>query len=179
MIKKIFLIKKIILIISIFENWFGLTLTSPTNVSKQVKSNSCYFTTFPGGGGGGWGWVGGIKIKANSALLGLPVWAELGKSFKSIERFLNFMKMSWKILSCLEEPSWKVFSADSLTASLTASSTVYFAASFASSSTVNMDTQVGEKYLLSSVLAELTNPSIFDNTYFPEIFENASFSEIL
>ena len=29
-------------------NWFEVSLSSPTYVRKQIKSNSCYFTTFPG-----------------------------------------------------------------------------------------------------------------------------------
>ena len=55
----------------IFEDCFGIPLSRPINVRKQVYLNSCYFTTFPGGGGGGGGGVaGGIVIKANSAQLG-------------------------------------------------------------------------------------------------------------
>ena len=31
------------------KDYFGIPLTIPTNVRKQVKLNSCYFTTIPGG----------------------------------------------------------------------------------------------------------------------------------
>ena len=58
-----------------FFNCVGLYWTGPTKVTKQVLLISSFFTTFPGGGSG-LGWVGEIKIKANSAQLKL----ELGLS---------------------------------------------------------------------------------------------------
>ena len=68
-----------------FEDCFGITLSRPINVRKQVLLNSCYFTTIPGGWPGGrvGGWAAGlIEIKANSVQfqLKLPVGTELGKS---------------------------------------------------------------------------------------------------
>ena len=63
--------------------------------SKLNQIPSISLLSRVGVGGGGWGWVGGIKIKANSARLGLPVWAQLGK------------KMKWKIKVCwLHKCAW-------------------------------------------------------------------------
>ena len=42
-----------IMILKFFEDCFGIPLTLPTNVRKQVYLNSCYFTTILGGRPGG------------------------------------------------------------------------------------------------------------------------------
>ena len=52
-----------------FKISFGVFLGSPTNIIKQVNSNSWYFTTFQGFGVGGCG--GKYKNKANSVSLQL------------------------------------------------------------------------------------------------------------
>ena len=44
----------------IFRNNFEVSLSSPTNVRKQVNSNSCHFTNIPGGWPGGWSGVGRV-----------------------------------------------------------------------------------------------------------------------
>ena len=54
--------------LKLFEDCFGIPLTIPINVRKQVCLNSNYFSTFPVGGLVG-GWVGGrlkTEIKTNT-----------------------------------------------------------------------------------------------------------------
>ena len=60
-------------------------MVSPTNVRKQVNSNSYYFTTIPGGRPGG-RVAGGIENKANSVKFQfkLPVGTELGNFLDQI-----------------------------------------------------------------------------------------------
>ena len=46
-----------------FESSFEVSLGCFANVRKEVNSNSCYFTTIPGGGRVGSGWLEELKIR--------------------------------------------------------------------------------------------------------------------
>ena len=67
--------------LTFFENCFGIPLTRPINVIKQVYLNSYYFTTIPGGRPAGRA-AGEFENKANSVQFQfqLPVGTEIGNN---------------------------------------------------------------------------------------------------